>query len=196
MMNTRKVKNYKSLPYNPNLKKKAQELRKSGNLSEVLLWEQIKSKKFHGIDFDRQKIIGHYIVDFYAPNLQLVIEIDGVTHDFKHEYDEKRENYLRSLGLNIIHLLDIDVKKNLDSVLLFLEKHPFLSVNQPPRQAAPATRYVVQSLHSTFRFAQGQRQGAVKNWLSCQFFLWRGISKEDSSPSKIIAEEVGKRVFY
>jgi adenine specific DNA methylase Mod len=110
------------LPYNPDLKNKARELRKAGNLSEVLLWNQVKNKKFYGLDFDRQKIIGNYIVDFYCKNLGLVIEIDGITHDGKIEYDEQRDNYIRSLGLKIIHILDSEAKNNLSGVIEFLEK--------------------------------------------------------------------------
>jgi very-short-patch-repair endonuclease len=62
----RNSKAYNSLPYNSDLRSRAKELRKSGNLSEVLLWQQIKNKKFKGYDFDRQKIIGNFIVDFYS----------------------------------------------------------------------------------------------------------------------------------
>ena len=53
-----------SLPTNPKLKERARELRKQGILSEVLFWNEVKHKKFLNLDFDRQKIIGNYIVDF------------------------------------------------------------------------------------------------------------------------------------
>jgi very-short-patch-repair endonuclease len=46
-------------------------------LSEVLLWNELKSKQVLGYDFDRQRPIDNYIVDFYCKDLQLVIEIDG-----------------------------------------------------------------------------------------------------------------------
>jgi len=110
-------KTYKKLPYNPNLKDKAKALRKAGNLAEVLFWNQVKRKKLMGLDFHRQKIIGNYIVDFYCPELNMVIEIDGASHLNKIEYDKKRESYLKSLGLEIIHYNDLDVKKNLNGVI-------------------------------------------------------------------------------
>jgi len=72
----RNAKNYYSLPYNPNLRERAKELRKAGDLSEVLLWQQFHKRKFKGFDFDRQKIIGNYIVDFYCTNCDVVIEVD------------------------------------------------------------------------------------------------------------------------
>ncbi len=108
---------YSKLPYNPNLKEKARELRKAGNLSEVLLWNNLKQKKMLGFDFTRQQVIGNYIVDFHCPRLNLVIEIDGASHDFKGEYDEERETYLQSLGLTVLHFDDVDVKRDLNSVL-------------------------------------------------------------------------------
>ena len=71
------------LKYNPKLKRVARMLRKNSTLSEVLLWNELKGKKLMGIDFHRQKPIGNYIVDFFSPELRLVIEIDGITHAYK-----------------------------------------------------------------------------------------------------------------
>jgi len=116
-------KNYKKLPYNPKLKERAKELRKAGNLSEVLFWNQVKNKKFLSLDFHRQKIIGNYIVDLYCPILALVVEIDGSSHNDKVEYDKMRDNYLRSLGLNVLHYDDIEIKKNLNSVVEDLKEY-------------------------------------------------------------------------
>ena len=73
--------------------------------------------KFYGINFNRQKIIGNYIVDFYVPSLSLVIEIDGWSHNYKEEYDLVRENYLKSFGLKIFKIADIEVKRNLSWVM-------------------------------------------------------------------------------
>src|SRR5699024_8276684 len=42
----RASKNYFSLPYNPKLKERARALRKAGNLSEVLFWNQVKQTQF------------------------------------------------------------------------------------------------------------------------------------------------------
>ncbi|EET18910.1 endonuclease domain-containing protein [Francisella tularensis] len=108
------------LPYNPKLKDRAKELRKAGILSEILLWQELKSRKFLNLDFDRQKVIGNYIVDFYCDDLRLVIEIDGSSHDDKQEYDSIRDLYLLGLDLKVLHIQDIDVKKNLDGMIRYL----------------------------------------------------------------------------
>ncbi len=111
------------LPYNPKLKDRARELRQAGNLSEVIFWTEVKKNQFHNIDFDRQRVIGNYIVDFYCKQFGLVIEIDGESHNYKIEYDETREASLKALGLEIIHFNDIDIKNDMDAVLNYLENY-------------------------------------------------------------------------
>jgi len=122
----RDCKSYFSLPHNPKLRERAKELRKAGNLCEVLLWKQLHKKKFKGYDFDRQKIIGNYIVDFYCGTCSVVIEIDGKSHDNKAEYDNERNQYLEGLGLIVIHIPAIDVLNNLSGVMAMLHDHPAL----------------------------------------------------------------------
>jgi very-short-patch-repair endonuclease len=110
-----------NLPYNPKLKALLNEKRKAGILSEVIFWKQVRAKSFHHIDFDRQRIIGNYIVDFYVKKLGLIVEIDGWSHDVKKDYDEIRQKYLESLGLKIFRVTDFDVKNNLSVVMKDLE---------------------------------------------------------------------------
>src|SRR5690606_11581707 len=95
---------------------------KAGNLAEVLFWQQVRNKQFRGLDFDRQKIIGNYIVDFYNANYQVVIEIDGNSHDEKQDYDSKRQDYLERLGLKVIRYTDSGVKRDIDSVMRHLDE--------------------------------------------------------------------------
>jgi len=94
----RNLKTYVALPYNPLLRDRARELRKAGNLSEIILWKQLKNGQFRGYDFDRQKIIGNFIVDFLCLDCNTVLEVDGSSHDSKVEHDLEREAYLVSLG--------------------------------------------------------------------------------------------------
>jgi very-short-patch-repair endonuclease len=122
----RNTRNYKALPYNPKLKKWAKENRQAGNLSEVKFWNEVKRKQFKGFDFDRQKIIGNYIVDFYCSTRNVVVEIDGSSHDHKQEYDARRDAYLKSLGLTVIHIRVEDVFYRLKEVMEELKGHPGL----------------------------------------------------------------------
>ena len=104
-------------PYNKNLSSRSRALRKAGVLSEVIFWKHVRNGTFWGIDFDRQRIIGNFIVDFYVKDLGLVIEIDGSSHDGKEEYDAMRENYITNLGLVVYRITDYRVKNDLDNVL-------------------------------------------------------------------------------
>ena len=113
-----KGKYISNFPVNPQLNYYAKKLRKAGNLSEVLFWKQVNKNKFFGINFNRQKIIGNYIVDFYVPSLGLVIEIDGNSHNNKKEYDKYREEYFISLGMNVYRIEDSSIKYD---VLLVME---------------------------------------------------------------------------
>jgi very-short-patch-repair endonuclease len=112
-----------NLPYNPRLKPLLKEKRKAGILSEVLFWKEVHKGVFHKIDFDRQRIIGNYIVDFYVKTLGLVVEIDGSSHDDKVAYDRIREDYLINCGLKVYRIGDIDVKRNLAQVMRNLEEY-------------------------------------------------------------------------
>ena len=101
-------------------------MRSAGNLCEVLLWQQLHRKKFKQYDFDRQKIIGNYIVDFYCANCNVVIEIDGKSHYEKLDYDKKRNEFLEGLGLVVIHITAKEVLNHLDNVMVMLHNHPAL----------------------------------------------------------------------
>ena len=135
--NTPIIRNFvENLPYNPALSRLTKGKRKKGILSEVLFWQQVHKRKFYKIDFDRQRIIGNYIVDFYVKTLGLIIEIDGSSHDDKVEYDAKRQLYLENLGLKMYRITDIDVKKNLGNAMSLLEAFIVREYGEkPPRPA-------------------------------------------------------------
>ena len=111
-----------NLPYNVSLKSRAKALRKAGNFSEVVFWKEVRNKSFWNLDFDRQRIIGNYIVDFYVKALGLVVEIDGEIHNFQEEYDEKRETYLKDLGLKVFRISTTKMLFDAENVMKDLEQ--------------------------------------------------------------------------
>ena len=111
-----------NLPYNASLKSRAKALRKAGNFSEVVFWKEVRNKSFWNIDFDRQRIIGNYIVDFYVKALGLVVEIDGEIHNFQEEYDEKREMFLKELGLKVFRISTTKMLFDTENVMKDLEQ--------------------------------------------------------------------------
>ena len=106
-----------NLPYNPNLKLRSRDLRNDCQLSEKMLWNQLKGKQT-GYTFNRQKPILNYIADFYCKELDLVIEIDGASHFSKEaqDYDKERNRQMQVLGLKVIRVLDSEVRKHPEHV--------------------------------------------------------------------------------
>jgi very-short-patch-repair endonuclease len=78
---------------------------------EVKLWALLRRSPA-GVGFRRQHPIGPFVADFYCPAAKLVVEIDGLTHDFTTSHDERRDEYMRGLGLNILRLPASDVMKD------------------------------------------------------------------------------------
>ena len=110
------------LPYNPRLKGFSRAMRGYGEKSEAMLWKRLKARQT-GFAFNRQKPILNYIADFYCKELGLVVEIDGASHFSKEafEKDKERDRQMRALGLEIIRVLDGDVRKDADRVAMFVE---------------------------------------------------------------------------
>ena len=107
------------LKYNPKLKANARQLRQNLTDSELSLWRRLRGKQLAGVQFYRQKPIGDYIVDFYAPRVKLVIEIDGSQHlEAPHaEKDRERDNHLGRLGLMVLRVNSRQVLKETEAVL-------------------------------------------------------------------------------
>ena len=58
-----------------------------------------------------------YIVDFCCKKLKLVIELDGRYHDFKVEYDLRRQKRIESFGVHMIRFEEKEVLEDIDQVL-------------------------------------------------------------------------------
>ena len=109
--------------YNPKLKALAAHLRSQGTKSEIILWNQLKGSQMNGFRFIRQKPIGDYIVDFYCKEVGLVIELDGLSHQYNEvmDLDERKQSYLESIGLKVIRFEDEDVIRDLPNVMRVIE---------------------------------------------------------------------------
>jgi very-short-patch-repair endonuclease len=99
------------LRYNPQLKGRARLQRSKLTDAEQCLWARLRRKQILGIQFYRQKPIGNYIADFYAPSARLVVEVDGSQHfdTPQAEYDRRRTAYLKRLGLRVLRYTDRQV---------------------------------------------------------------------------------------
>jgi len=107
------------LQYKPQLKTKARWLRTNFTDAEQRLWSRLRRKQISGIQFYRQKPIGNYIVDFYAPSVQLVVEVDGSQHfdGIQAKHDKQRNEYLERLGFKVLRFDDRQVLMQTDAVI-------------------------------------------------------------------------------
>jgi crossover junction endodeoxyribonuclease RuvC/BirA family biotin operon repressor/biotin-[acetyl-CoA-carboxylase] ligase len=112
------VRTLKRNPVSDQTRIRARELRKHSTTAERKLWRVLRNYGTK-IKFRRQHPIGPYIVDFYSPELALVIEVDGDTHasDETVRHDSEREDFLRSQGLRIKRYMNSEVMSNLDGVV-------------------------------------------------------------------------------
>jgi very-short-patch-repair endonuclease len=107
------------LAYRNDLKKTARTLRKNMTDAERNLWSRLRNKQILGVQFYRQKPIGPYIVDFYAPAANLVIEVDGSGHmETKNQkQDHVRDVFLTNKGLHVIRIDNLQVLQQINSVV-------------------------------------------------------------------------------
>jgi len=128
------------IPYNPKLKALARKLRKDMTFGEVLLWNELKLNKLWGFDFDRQRCIDNYIVDFYCKELMLAIEIDGMSHNSEEAFvkDELRENKLKSFGIKVVRFTESEVKYDMVNVIRALEGAIIDFIKKRPNVRLPA----------------------------------------------------------
>ena len=107
------------IKYNRKLKERARRLRTQMTDSERALWERLRRKQVHSVQFYKQKPIGNYIVDFYAPKARIVVEVDGSQHMESKQAarDLQRDAFLASQGLRVLRFDDLQVLKEIEGVM-------------------------------------------------------------------------------
>ena len=105
-----------SIEYNKGLVPLAKELRKKQTFEEHLLWKNFLSK--YKVRFQRQKVIGNFIADFYCHKARLVLELDGSQHcePTDIEYDRRRTAFLEEKGLHVLRISNLDVMREFRGV--------------------------------------------------------------------------------
>ncbi|MGD0709655.1 MAG: DUF559 domain-containing protein [Bacteroidales bacterium] len=110
--------------YNKDLKLNARELRNNSTKGEIRIWcELLRAGKMRGYHFLRQRPVGSFIADFMCKKLNLIIEIDGYSHSFKHNKDIKRDEFLKQFGFVTLRFSEQQVKHNIDNVCMEIESY-------------------------------------------------------------------------
>jgi very-short-patch-repair endonuclease len=107
------------LSYDKRLKALSRHLRTNMTDAENRLWLKLRRKQLKEHQFYRQKIIGSYIVDFYCPKANLVIELDGGQHysEIGEAKDRVRDDVLTEMGMKVLRFSDRDVFENMGGVM-------------------------------------------------------------------------------
>ncbi len=115
----------------------SRDLRKNMTMAERRLWNALRGRAVERFKFNRQVVIGPFIVDFLCKQQGLIIEVDGATHvdDLDKWRDEKRDAYLVKLGYEVLRIRNEDVFDNLAWVVDNIEKR---LRNRPSRFSSPA----------------------------------------------------------
>ena len=106
-------------PYNKNLKQPSRDLRNNMTDAEQLLWQRLRRKQILGLQFYRQKPILNFIVDFYCPAANLIIECDGGQHytEDGRSADQIRDQALSELGLVVVRYSNRQILTEIDGVV-------------------------------------------------------------------------------
>ncbi len=113
----------KILPRNKELKKLSTQLRNNATAEENKLWYEFL--RTYPARFNRQRIIGNYIVDFYCAKARLVVELDGSQHykDKAMVHDEKRTEFLESLGLHVLRFSNLEITESFYEVCTVIDQN-------------------------------------------------------------------------
>ena len=101
-------------------RERATALRRQATAPERILWSALRSRSLDGLKFRRQHPIEPYIVDFYCAEVQLIVELDGESHNGREDYDRQRSEYLGRLGFRVIRVSNDDVLHNLEGVVAYI----------------------------------------------------------------------------
>ena len=110
------------LPRDKKLKPLSTVMRNNTTKEENHLWYDFL--RTYPVRFNRQRIIGEYIVDFYCSKARLVIELDGSQHYEEKgvESDALRTRFIESLGLMVLRFTNLDIKRNFVGVCITIDE--------------------------------------------------------------------------
>lgn len=93
------------------------DLREKSTKYEDILWELLRRKSLNWLKFRRQHPFGRYIADFYCDDLKLVIELDWKIHESQKEYDNIRDEIIKTYGVNILRIKNEEIETDVFSVI-------------------------------------------------------------------------------
>ena len=112
----------KRLPRNKSLKNLSSNLRKNATPQENKLWYEFL--RTYPVRFNRQRIVGNFILDFYCAKARLAVELDGSQHyeDKVINHDEQRTEYLKNLGIYVLRFTNLEINESFYEVCTVIDE--------------------------------------------------------------------------
>mgnify|MGYP001617241035 FL=1 len=116
------------------LRQFARQLRQPGTDAEQWLWQALRDRRMAGVKFRRQHPLPPYVLDFYAPELKLAIELDGGQHntDSGREHDQRRSDFLAEQGIRILRFWNNEALQQPEAVLEAIHAAVSAAAPSPP----------------------------------------------------------------
>jgi very-short-patch-repair endonuclease len=119
--------------YNKKLQPLANKLRKEMTKAEACLWKYVlRAKGMKGYQFRRERPVLNYIADFMCMDLKLIIEVDGLTHQWEETVtkDKRKDADLKEAGFTVLRFTDHEVltqmprvKQTIENTIEAIEKY-------------------------------------------------------------------------
>ena len=101
---------------------RARQLRATSTKPESILWSALRNRGVAGLKFRRQVPIGPFIADFVCAEANLIVELDGASHDGREAYDGRRTRHLESLHFRVVRVTNDDVIEDVESVAIAITR--------------------------------------------------------------------------
>ncbi|MBX9665761.1 DUF559 domain-containing protein [Novosphingobium sp.] len=107
--------------FKPRNTQRARELRREATPAERRLWVYLARSQL-GAKFSRQMPVGPYFADFLCRELMLIVEIDGFSHEMRHEADAARTLVIEAHGYSVIRFTNAEVLGNTAGVAMAIRE--------------------------------------------------------------------------
>jgi very-short-patch-repair endonuclease len=103
-------------PTNEWLQSRAKAMRRAPVLYERRMWALLRGRHLDGLKFQRQRVIGRYIVDFVCFRHRLIVEADGPQHEDRVE-DAARDAWLAGQGFRVLRFRNSQIENHRHEVI-------------------------------------------------------------------------------
>ena len=116
---------------------RAREMRHAPVSAEKLFWNEVRDRRLGGHKFRRQYLIGPFVVDFVCVEKKLIVELDGVLHADRPNYDKERDEFLEAQGYRVMRFRNEELAGDVAATLTVIQ---YALETPSPRPSPPLRR--------------------------------------------------------